>query len=143
MPGITSAACTPCARGLTSSACADELATTRRVVVIGGGYIGLEAAATLSKLGKQVTVLEALDRVLARVAGEPLSRFYETEHRAHGVDIHLGARVECIEGSGDRVTGVRLASGDTLPADMVIVGIGIIPSVAAADRGGRALAAMA
>jgi 3-phenylpropionate/trans-cinnamate dioxygenase ferredoxin reductase subunit len=122
----------------------DELATTRRVVVIGGGYIGLEAAATLSKLGKQVTVLEALDRVLARVAGEPLSRFYETEHRAHGVDIHLGARVECIEGSGDRVTGVRLANGDTLPADMVIVGIGIIPSVqpliAAGAVGGNGVA---
>ena len=54
-----------------------ELAATGRVVVIGGGYIGLEAAAVLTKLGKHVTVLEALDRVLARVAGEPLSRFYE------------------------------------------------------------------
>ncbi|PAV71281.1 hypothetical protein WR25_16216 [Diploscapter pachys] len=67
-----------------------ELDDTTRVVVIGGGYIGLEAAAVLSKLGKSVTLIEALDRVLARVAGEAVSRFFEAEHRAHGVDIRLG-----------------------------------------------------
>ena len=106
-----------------------ELGATTRVVVIGGGYIGLEAAAVLTKLGKQVTVLEALDRVLARVAGEPLSRFYEAEHRAHGVDIRLGAMVDSIEEQDGRATGVRLADGETLPCEMVIVGIGIIPSV--------------
>jgi len=106
-----------------------ELATTTRVVVIGGGYIGLEAAAVLTKLGKKVTVLEALDRVLARVAGEPLSRFYEAEHRAHGVDVRLGATVECIVEQSSRATGVRLADGEILPCEMVIVGIGIIPSV--------------
>ena len=105
-----------------------ELAATGRVAVIGGGYIGLEAAAVLSKLGKKVIVLEALDRVLARVAGEPLSRFYETEHRAHGVEIRLGTTVECIEGT-DRATGVRLASGEIIPAEMVVVGIGIVPAV--------------
>ena len=107
-----------------------ELPTVERVVVIGGGYIGLEAAAVLAKLGKQVVVLEALDRVLARVAGEPLSRFYEAEHRAHGVDVRLGVAVESIEGADGRVTGVRLRDGDVLPADMVVVGIGIIPAVA-------------
>ena len=106
-----------------------ELATTTQVVVIGGGYIGLEAAAVLAKLGKQVTVVEALDRVLARVAGEPLSRFYEAEHRAHGVDIRLGTAVSCIEEAGGRATGVRLADGEVLPARMVIVGIGIVPAV--------------
>lgn len=106
-----------------------ELATTTQVVVIGGGYIGLEAAAVLAKLGKQVTVIEALDRVLARVAGEPLSRFYEAEHRAHGVDIRLGSAVACIEEADGRVTGVRLADGEVLPAQMVIVGIGIVPAV--------------
>ncbi|NML05948.1 FAD-dependent oxidoreductase [Sphingomonas sp. G-3-2-10] len=105
-----------------------ELDGVERVVVIGGGYIGLEAAAVLSKFGKHVTVLEALDRVLARVAGEPLSRFYEAEHRAHGVEVRLGVQVECIEGE-DKVTGVRLANGEVVPADMVIVGIGIIPAV--------------
>lgn len=106
-----------------------ELPATRRVAVIGGGYIGLEAAAVLTKLGKQVTVLEAQDRVLARVAGAPLSRFFEAEHCAHGVDIRLGVTVECIEGE-DRARGVRLADGAVLPADMVIVGIGIAPAVA-------------
>jgi 3-phenylpropionate/trans-cinnamate dioxygenase ferredoxin reductase subunit len=106
-----------------------ELATTTRVVVIGGGYIGLEAAAVLTKLGKHVTILEALDRVLARVAGEPLSRFYEAEHRAHGVDVRLGAKVDCIVEQDGRATGVQLADGTILPCEMVIVGIGIIPAV--------------
>jgi len=106
-----------------------ELETTSRVVVIGGGYIGLEAAAVLSKFGKHVTVLEAMDRVLARVAGEPLSRFYEAEHRAHGVEVHLGVKVDCILGENGRVTGVRMHDGSVLPAEMVIVGIGIIPAV--------------
>jgi 3-phenylpropionate/trans-cinnamate dioxygenase ferredoxin reductase subunit len=99
------------------------------VVVIGGGYIGLEAAAVLAKFGKKVVVLEALDRVLARVAGEPLSRFFEAEHRAHGVDIRLGVTVEALLGEG-HVTAVRLATGEVLAADMVIVGIGIVPAVA-------------
>lgn len=106
-----------------------ELPGVTRVVVIGGGYIGLEAAAVLSKLGKSVTVLEALDRVLARVAGEPLSRFYEGEHRAHGVDVRLGVAVHCIEERHGSAAGVRLADGELIDAEMVIVGIGIVPSV--------------
>jgi 3-phenylpropionate/trans-cinnamate dioxygenase ferredoxin reductase subunit len=89
-------------------------------------------------------VLEALDRVLARVAGEALSRFYEAEHRAHGVDVRLGARVEHIEGEDGRVTGVRLAGGEIVPAGMVIVGIGIVPAVeplrAAGAEGGNGVA---
>jgi len=107
----------------------DELATAERIVVIGGGYIGLEASAALTKNGKTVTLVEAQDRVLARVAGEALSRFYEAEHRAHGVTVMLGVGVSCIDGE-DRVTGVRLDSGELLPADMVIVGIGIVPAIA-------------
>jgi 3-phenylpropionate/trans-cinnamate dioxygenase ferredoxin reductase component len=106
-----------------------ELPAAESIVVIGGGYIGLEAAATLSKLEKQITVVESCERVLARVAGEPLSRFYETQHRAHGVDVRVNARVECIEGIGGRAAGVRLASSEVLPADIVIVGIGISPEV--------------
>jgi 3-phenylpropionate/trans-cinnamate dioxygenase ferredoxin reductase subunit len=105
-----------------------ELDGVTRVAVVGGGYIGLEAAAVLAKLGKQVVVLEAQDRVLARVAGEPLSRFFEAEHRAHGVDVRLGVQVEAIEGETS-VTGVRLAGGEVIPADMAIVGIGIVPAV--------------
>ena len=101
----------------------------KQVVVIGGGYIGLEAAAVLTKLGCTVTLLEALDRVLGRVAGEDLSHFYEGEHRRQGVDVRLGMMVEAIEGDGQRVTGVKLAGGETIPCDMVVVGIGIVPAV--------------
>ena len=101
----------------------------KRVVVVGGGYIGLEAAAVLTKLGLSVTLLEALPRVLARVAGEELSAFYEAEHRAHGVDLRTEVTVECIQGTDEKVTGVRLADGQVLPCDIVIVGIGIVPAI--------------
>lgn len=104
-------------------------AGTRKIVVVGGGYIGLEAAAVLSKLKLDVTLLEALPRVLARVAGTDLSAFYEAEHRQHGVDLRTGVAVDCILGDGQRVTGVRLADGDVIAADAVIVGIGIVPAV--------------
>ncbi|PCD04044.1 pyridine nucleotide-disulfide oxidoreductase [Sphingomonas spermidinifaciens] len=108
---------------------ADEIASgARRIIVVGGGYIGLEAAAVLRKLGCAVTLLEALPRVLARVAGPDLSTFYEAEHRRQGVDLRIGATVECLLGN-ERVEGVRLASGDILTADAVVVGIGIVPAV--------------
>jgi len=109
-----------------------------QIVVIGGGYIGLEAAAVLRKAGKQVVLLEALDRVLARVAGTELSRFYEREHREHGVDLRLGVSIEAIEG-GDHVTGVRLSDGEVIPADLVIVGIvpAVEPLLAAGADGGN------
>ncbi|WP_165189795.1 NAD(P)/FAD-dependent oxidoreductase [Caulobacter soli] len=120
-----------------------ELPDVERAVVIGGGYIGLEAAAVLSKFGKKVVLLEALDRVLARVAGEDLSRFIEAEHRAHGVDVRLGVGLDRVLGE-DKVTGVRLADGEVLDAQMVIVGIGIVPAVeplvAAGAEGGNGLA---
>ena len=102
---------------------------TRNIVVIGGGYIGLEAAAVLTKLGCNVTLLEALPRILARVAGEELSAFYEKEHRDHGVDLRTNVKVDAIEGDGQKVTGVRLADGEVIPAEAVIVGIGIVPAV--------------
>jgi 3-phenylpropionate/trans-cinnamate dioxygenase ferredoxin reductase subunit len=109
----------------------------RDIVVIGGGYIGLEAAAVLSKLGCKVTLLEALPRVLARVAGPELSAFYEGEHRAHGVDLRTGVVVDSLVGEG-RVTGVKLGDGEILPADAVIVGIGIVPAVAPLIAAGAA-----
>ena len=121
-----------------------ELAATSRVAVVGGGYIGLEAAAVLTLLGKQVTVIEALDRVLARVAGERLSRFFESEHRARGVDIRLNRTVERIEEAGGRASGVRMAGGEVVPAEIVIVGIGIVPAThplqAAGAEGGNGVA---
>ena len=101
----------------------------RNFVIIGGGYIGLEAAAVLTKLGCKVTLLEALPRILARVAGEELSAFYEKEHRDHGVDLRTNVVVDSFTGEG-RVTGVRLGDGEVIPADAVIVGIGIVPAVA-------------
>jgi len=117
-----------------------ELPDVTNAVVIGGGFIGLEAAAVLAKFGKQVVLLEALDRVMARVAGPELSNFYQEEHRAHGVDVRLGVAVTAIEGEG-KVTGVRLADGSVVPADLVVVGIGIVPAVepliAAGAEGGN------
>jgi len=106
-----------------------ELPDVREVAVIGGGYIGLEAAASLRKLGTQVVLIEALDRVLARVAGEDLSLFFEAEHRAQGVDLRLGTAVDCIVEQDGRATGVRLSDGSVIPAQMVIVGIGIAPAI--------------
>ncbi len=106
-----------------------ELPGVRHATVIGAGYIGLEAAAVLTKLGKQVTVLELEERVLARVAGQALSRFYEAEHRAQGVDLRLGVTVEGLEGVAGRVRGVRLSDGQVLSTDVVIVGIGVTPLV--------------
>ena len=105
-----------------------ELSEVERIAVIGGGYIGLEAAAVLRKLGKTVTLLEALPRVLARVAGPPLSAFYEREHRAQGVDLRTDVRVVCIEGA-ERVHGVRLSDDSLVPCQQVVVGIGIDPVV--------------
>ncbi len=134
----------PGVQGVRTRADADAMKaaslTAEQIVVIGGGYIGLEAAAVLRKAGKKVVLLEALDRVLARVAGEELSRFFEKEHRDHGVDLRLGVCVEAIEGD-THVTGVRLADGEVIPADLVIVGIGIVPAVepliAAGAEGGN------
>ncbi len=104
-------------------------AGAKNVVVIGGGYIGLEAAAVLTKFGCNVVLLEALPRVLARVAGEELSSFYQNEHLSKGVDLRLEVQVDCLVGNDDKVTGVKLVDGQVLPADMVVVGIGIVPAV--------------
>lgn len=100
----------------------------KRVAVIGGGYIGLEAAAVLTKLGCSVTLLEALPRVLARVAGEALSEFYQDYHHAKGVDIRLDAKVAKLEGENGWVRRVVLDDGEAIDADMVVVGIGIVPA---------------
>jgi 3-phenylpropionate/trans-cinnamate dioxygenase ferredoxin reductase subunit len=109
-----------------------------RIAVIGGGYIGLEAAAVLTKLGKKVTVIEALDRVLARVAGEPLSRFYEAEHRAQGVEVRTEAQVDSFVLQDGKLTGVRMAGAEIVPADLVIGGIGIVPEVEPLVQAGAA-----
>lgn len=116
-----------------------ELHAVRSVVVVGGGFIGLEAAAVLRKLGHEVSVVEALDRVLARVAGEAVSRFYEAEHRAQGVLMHLGVGVDCLLGKQGKVTYVRLTDGRVLAADMVIIGIGVLPDIEPVIAAGAAV----
>ncbi|MBX7460252.1 NAD(P)/FAD-dependent oxidoreductase [Qipengyuania huizhouensis] len=108
----------------------DQLdAGARKAVVVGGGYIGLEAAAVLRSKGLEVTVIEMEERVLARVAGPEVSDFYAQEHRRQGVDLRLQTAVERIEGNDEKVTGVTLSSGETIACDLVIVGIGIVPAV--------------
>lgn len=106
-----------------------------KIVVVGGGYIGLEVAASARQLGLNVTVIEALPRVLARVTSEPISRFMEAKHRSEGVDVRLGIGVESIEGN-TKVTGIKLADATVIPADIVIVGIGIIPNTEVLERAG-------
>ncbi|MGB7408990.1 MAG: FAD-dependent oxidoreductase [Pontixanthobacter sp.] len=110
----------------------------QRAVIIGGGYIGLEAAAVLRTAGRDVTVIEALPRVLARVAGEELSQFYQGEHERQGVVLRFDTTVEAIEGDGTKVTGVKLSDGTTIPADIVVIGIGIIPAVGPVISAGAA-----
>lgn len=106
----------------------NELPSVEHVAVIGGGYIGLEAASGLRKFGKAVTLFEAADRLLARVAGEAVSAFYADVHRAHGVDVRTGVAIDQLVGENGRVSGVR-AGGAVFPADLVVVGIGIVPAV--------------
>jgi 3-phenylpropionate/trans-cinnamate dioxygenase ferredoxin reductase subunit len=105
-----------------------RLPHVQHVVIIGGGYIGLEAASVLRKLGKAVTILEMLPRILSRVAGPEISAFYSKEHCEHGVDVRTDVAVDRIEGD-EHVTGVRLACGEVLAAELVIAGIGIVPNV--------------
>jgi NADPH-dependent 2,4-dienoyl-CoA reductase/sulfur reductase-like enzyme len=111
----------------------------KRAVVIGGGYIGLEAAAVLRKLGCEVVLVEMLPRLLARVAGEELSTFYAEEHRRQGVDVRLETGVHAVLGEdAGRVTGVKLDNGEAVACDMVVVGIGIVPAVAPLIAAGAA-----
>ena len=106
-----------------------EIAPGRRAVVIGGGYIGLEAAATCREAGLSVTVLEAADRVMARVVSPAVSGFYEAEHRRHGVDVRCAVRLQSLIGGADgRVSAVRLVGGEEIAADFVLVGVGVTPA---------------
>jgi len=116
---------------LRTAADADKLkaalsAPGKRLAVIGGGYIGLEAAASARALGAQAVVIEKESRVLARVACEALSTFFQDYHRQHGVIFELGAGVEAIEGQDGHAIGVRLSDGRLIEADAVLVGVGAV-----------------
>ena len=115
-----------------------EFAPGRRVVIVGGGYIGLEAAAVARKLGLEVTVLEMAPRILQRVAAPETSDYIRALHVAHGAVILESTGLDRLLGEG-RVTGVRLQDGRELPADFVIAGVGIIPGQALAEAAGLEL----
>ncbi len=112
-----------------------EFVAGRRVVIVGGGYIGLEAAAVARKLGLDVTVLEMAPRILQRVAAPETSDYIRALHLAHGVTILESTGLDRLLGEG-HVTGVRLQDGRELPADFVIAGVGIIPGQALAEAAG-------
>ena len=111
------------------------LSHTRQAVIIGAGYIGLETAASLRKLGIAVTLLESAERVLARVTAPVVSDFYARIHRQEGVDLRTQASVTALIGD-QHVTGVALASGEVIPADLVIVGVGVIANTELAAEAG-------
>jgi 3-phenylpropionate/trans-cinnamate dioxygenase ferredoxin reductase component len=106
------------------------------VVVVGGGFIGLEIAATARLLGKTVTVLEAADRLMGRVVAPEISDHFLALHRGWGSDIRLDTPVGRIVGEAGKVVAVETASGDTIPADMAIIGIGVVPNTALAESAG-------
>jgi 3-phenylpropionate/trans-cinnamate dioxygenase ferredoxin reductase subunit len=112
-----------------------EFQPGRRVVIVGGGYIGLEAAAVARKLGLEVTVLEMAPRILQRVAAPETSDYIRALHQAHGVTILESTGLERLLGTG-HVSGVRLQDGRELPADFVIAGVGILPGQALAEAAG-------
>ena len=102
-----------------------ELVAGRRLVVVGGGYIGLEIASTAKGLGMEVCVVEAADRILGRVTAPEMSAYYTRAHRARGVDLRLSTGIVSFEGDGT-VRGV-VCGDETVPADVVVIGIGIVP----------------
>ncbi len=110
----------------------------KRLAVIGGGYIGLEAAASARALGADAVVIEREPRVLARVACEALSTFFQDYHRAKGVTFVLNAGVDAIEGADRRAAGVRLSSGELIVADAVLIGVGAMPNQELAEASGVA-----
>jgi len=126
-------------RGLADiDAMAPEFAEGRRLLIIGGGYIGLEAAAVAAQKGLSVTLVEMGERILQRVASPQTSDYFRDLHRAHGVDIREGVGLEKLTGAG-RVSGATLTDGSDLAVDFVIAGIGVQPGSALAGAAGLAL----
>ena len=115
-----------------------SVSAASRVAIIGAGYIGLETAASLRKLDVHVTVLESAERVLQRVTAPEVSAFYSRVHREEGVELRTGVAISAIEGD-DHVRGVRLADGELIEADVVIIGIGVVPNTELAEAAGLAV----
>ncbi len=112
-----------------------EFQPGRRVLIVGGGYIGLEAAAVARRKGLEVTLLEMADRILQRVAAPQTSDFIRKIHLSEGVDIREGIGLSMLTGD-DRVTGARLSDGSDLPVDFVIAGVGVRPDIGLAEEAG-------
>jgi 3-phenylpropionate/trans-cinnamate dioxygenase ferredoxin reductase subunit len=113
----------------------DDMASGKRIAIVGAGYIGLEVAAVAAQRGLDVTVIEMEERVMSRVVSPELSIFYQDVHRSHGVELLLSTGVNGFSGNG-QVDGVLLDNGETVPVDIVVIGIGIVPNVElAADCG--------
>lgn len=108
----------------------------RKLVIVGAGYIGLEAAAVARQMGLEVTVLEMADRILERVTSPTMSEFFNKEHTAQGAKILTGARLQKLVGKDGAVTGAMLTDGTELEADIVLVGIGILPNSEIAEAAG-------
>lgn len=116
-----------------------EFRPGRRVLIIGGGYIGLEAAAVAARLGLDVTVIEMASRILARVAAQETSNYIRALHMAQGVIILEAVGLAHLTGHWGRVTGAVLADGRALPADFVIAGVGVTPNTQLAEAAGLAV----
>jgi 3-phenylpropionate/trans-cinnamate dioxygenase ferredoxin reductase component len=112
-----------------SEALRHRLVAGRRVIVIGAGFIGLEFAATARAKGLEVDVIELGVRVMARAVTAEISEYFQLKHTAAGIRIHLGVQVTSIESDGDKATGVSLNDGRHIPADLVVVGVGVLPNV--------------
>jgi 3-phenylpropionate/trans-cinnamate dioxygenase ferredoxin reductase subunit len=117
-----------------------RIASRHRVVVIGAGFIGLEFAATARIKGLEVDVIELGTRVMARAVTAEVSEYFQQRHTAAGIRIHLGVQATAIEGDGANVTGVSLSDGRHLPADLVVVGVGVLPNVELAGEAGLPVA---
>lgn len=113
-----------------------RLEHAQHLVVIGGGFVGLEIAASARSLGKAVTVLEALPRLMARAVGATISEFVRAAHAAHGAQIILQTQVTELRGRNGKIAEVVLASGRALPADLVVIGVGIVPNSEPAAESG-------
>ena len=124
-----------------SEALRQRIASGQRVVVVGAGFIGLEFAATARAKGLEVDVIELGMRVMARAVTAEISEFFQERHTAAGIRIHLGVQVTSIESDGAAVTGVSLSDGRRVPADLVVVGVGVLPNVELAAEAGLAVAA--
>jgi 3-phenylpropionate/trans-cinnamate dioxygenase ferredoxin reductase subunit len=124
-----------------SEALRQRIDTARHVVVIGAGFIGLEFAATARAKGLEVDVVELGTRVMARVVTAEISEYFQARHTAAGIRIHLGVQATSIERNGADVAGVSLSDGRHLPADLVVVGVGVLPNVELAAEAGLPVAA--